>query len=117
MNKLFLVVLFCFLVLIHPGKKLDQYAIHSNEEHSISSPSYLSDVDMIPVSITSILQKQEMTGAIPPSVHVLSVEISQRSVNLLPIDSFPDSRGFLKVVMSHSNYLSKHSLINVQYIY
>ncbi|MCP3738493.1 hypothetical protein [Rossellomorea sp. BNER] len=106
MKKLFLVVLFCFLVCIHPIKKLNQYVIHSNDEPSISSQSYLSDIDMIPVSITSILQKQDIMGTIPSTVYKYSIKISHRYVNLFPIDSFPDSQGFLEVVMSHSNYLS-----------
>lgn len=73
---------------------------------TISSHGFLTDADMIIDVVPSLVQKQDgMTSnktSILPTLHFQLIPLAGC---LFCTEIFPDSLGFLEVVMSHSNYL------------
>ena len=73
---------------------------------TISDHVFLTDADMILDVVLSLVQKQDGMASnktsILPTLHFKLIPLAGC---LFSTEIFPDSLGFLEVVMSHSNYL------------
>ncbi|RBP07896.1 hypothetical protein [Rossellomorea aquimaris] len=73
---------------------------------TISDHVFLTDADMILDVVPSLVHKQDGMASnktsILPTLHFKLIPLAGC---LFSIEIFPDSLGFLEVVMSHSNYL------------
>ncbi|WP_273851208.1 hypothetical protein [Guptibacillus spartinae] len=107
MRYLLLVVLFGFLVFVHPAQELNQYDYHSADKPTISEFVYLPDAKMISYPSSVSLQKHKLFGFFIPftSEYEGKPHLTYLKKKLMLIEAFPDAKGFLNVNAVHSNYL------------
>jgi hypothetical protein len=107
MRLLLLMVLSMVLGTV-PGQQQNQSPVFLSFDNvdTISDHVFLTDADMIINVASSLVQKQDgMTSnkkSILPTLHFKLIPLAGC---LFSTEIFPDSLGFLEVVMSHSNYL------------
>ncbi|WP_347548596.1 hypothetical protein ABFG93_13760 [Pseudalkalibacillus hwajinpoensis] len=108
MKQVLLVVLFGFLVLIHPAQELNQYDYHSADKPTITEFAYLPDVKMTPHPTSVSIEKQKVIGPFVSNIRhdKLPIHPTYPARALSPSDAFPDALGFLDIRANHSNYLS-----------
>lgn len=85
----------------------DRYVLITDDEQSITDNSYITGVDVILSSVSSLPQLPDILLPKKPSLHFKQAILTSLSnVNLFAMVISPDSGGFLHMVMHCSNYLS-----------
>ncbi|WRP04579.1 hypothetical protein U9J35_11680 [Rossellomorea aquimaris] len=108
MMRLLLLMALCMVFGTVPVQQQNQSPIllSFDDVATISDHVLLTDADMIIDVVPSLIQKQGgMTSnktSILPTLHFILIPLAGC---LFSTEIFPDSLGFLEVVMSHSNYL------------
>ncbi|WP_044337067.1 hypothetical protein [Rossellomorea aquimaris] len=108
MMRLLLLMVLSMVFGTVPVQQQNQSPIFLNFDDvaTISDHVLLTDADMIIDVVPSLIQKQDgMTSNKTSILSTLHFKLIPLAGCLLSTDIFPDSMGFLEVVMSHSNYL------------
>ncbi|KSU61522.1 hypothetical protein AS034_14360 [[Bacillus] enclensis] len=107
MKKFALLFLLSTIVFFFPMQNTDRYVLITDDEQSITDNSYITGVDVILSSVSSLPQLPDILLPKKPSLHFKQAILTSLSnVNLFAMVISPDSGGFLHMVMHCSNYLS-----------
>ncbi len=106
-KKFALLFLLSTIVFFFPMQNTDRYVLITDDEQSITDNSYITGVDVILSSVSSLPQLPDILLPKKPSLHFKQAILTSLSnVNLFAMVISPDSGGFLHMVMHCSNYLS-----------